>query len=139
MPTFSGPIRSKNPTGTSGDADVGNVVLTKEVAWTYEDTALTIETPAGSNILDIAVDVEVAVANVTTALMDVGTSGTADLYAADVDMETLGRTLASGTAAKLVNLGAVSDGTILIAMGGTGYDSANAGSGRVIVTYVQAG
>lgn len=138
MPTFSGPLRVKSKNEGSTDTNVATVAETRVLDFTFEDTALTATLPKNSELLDITVDVTTAFTNVTTALVNIGNSTNATLYMASVNAEAAGRTLASGTAANLDNLTNVgTDGTIAVTLAGTGYANANAGAGRIILSYLR--
>lgn len=99
----------------------------------YTDTAagaVEINLPAGAVVIGGGIAVDTAWNSGTSAAMDAGDSGSAERYAADIDLKAAGYTALEPTAFKY----AANDKVLLAsALVGT---AATAGAGRAIVQYI---
>ena len=136
--TFTGPVRSgtvKNTTGTTlGTIDNTGVVVLSQTADLALTTSAPIVLPAGSQILNIFIDVTTAFT--TSSTLAVGDGTTADKYVTAITTATAGRQAITFSAAQLTaisNIG-TSDVAITITMAGT---TAVAGAGFITISYVQ--
>lgn len=93
--------------------------------------------PANSQIIEIYVDVLTAFDDTGSDLLDIGVSGTADLFAADLDLSSTGRILGSSDASQLANYDDIGTSQITVQALYTGQNSdSTAGSARVTVLYI---
>lgn len=93
--------------------------------------------PANSQILEINVDVLTAFNDTGTDLLDIGKSGSAEFFAANLDLSSVARVLGSSDAAKLTNYVDTGTSQVTVQALYTGQNSdASAGSARVTVIYV---
>ena len=93
--------------------------------------------PANSQILEIYVDVITAFNSSGTDLVDVGVSGTSDLFASALDVSSQARKLGSSSASKLTNY--VNTGATQITVQATYSQSvadSTAGSARITIKYI---
>lgn len=131
--TFSGPIRAGTVRYGTGE-NTGLVTLSQSAALPLTTTATTIVLPAGSQIVNINIDVTTTFT--TGSTLAVGDGTTAAKYVTAITTAAAGRQALSPTAAQLTswyNIG-TSDVTITITMAGT---TAVAGAGYITVVYVQ--
>ena len=136
--TFTGPVRSgtvKNTTGTTlGTIDNTGVVVLSQTANLALTTSAPIVLPAGSQILNIFIDVTTTFT--TSATLAVGDGTTADKYVTAITTPAAGRQTITFTATQLTamsNIG-TSDVKITVTMAGT---TAVAGAGFITIGYVQ--
>jgi hypothetical protein len=136
--TFSGPVRSgtvKNTTGTTlGTIDNTGVVSLVQSASLALATKVVAVLPAGSQILDILIDVTTLFT--TGATLAIGDGTTVNKYVTAITTPAVGRQAITFTAAQLTamsNIG-TSDVAITITMAGT---TAVAGAGFITISYVQ--
>lgn len=136
--TFTGPVRSgtvKNTTGTTlGTIDNTGVVVLSQTANLGLTTSAPFVLPAGSQILNIFIDVTTAFT--TSATLAVGDGTTVDKYVTAINNPAVGRQTITFPAAQLTaisNIG-TSDVKITVTMAGT---TAVAGAGFITISYVQ--
>jgi hypothetical protein len=136
--TFTGPVRSgtvKNTTGTTlGTIDNTGVVVLSQTANLALTTNAPIVLPAGSQILNIFIDVTTTFT--TSATLAVGDGTTVDKYVTAITTPAAGRQAITFSAAQLTaisNIG-TSDVAITVTMAGT---TAVAGAGFITVGYAQ--
>lgn len=138
--SFTGPVRSGTVREGSG-RNAGVAVLTQTTTFAYTDTgafATTIILPAGSQIIQMFVDVTTAWNSVTSDALEIGTSGDPDAYGDVADLQTAGRSIATvdaTQAAAIDNIG-TSDVTIYLKITSAG-GSLSAGAAVFTVTYAQ--
>ena len=136
--TFSGPIRAgtvRYSTGTTpGLVDNTGVVTLVQSAPLSLTTFTPVVLPAGSQILDILLDVTTAFT--TGATLAVGDATTAAKYVSTITSPGVGRQALTLTSAQLIamfNVG-TTDAQIVVTMAGT---TATAGAGYITVRYAQ--
>ena len=136
--TFTGPVRSgtvKNTTGTTlGTIDNTGVVSLVQSASLALATSVVAVLPAGSQILDILIDVTTTFT--TSSTLAVGDGTTADAYVTAITTAAAGRQVITYTGAQLTainNIG-TSDVKITVTMAGT---TAVAGAGFITIVYAQ--
>ena len=136
--TFSGPVRAgtvRYTTGTvPGLLNNTGVVVLSQTANLALTTSAPIVLPAGSQILNIFIDVTTTFT--TSATLAVGDGTTADKYVTAITTPAAGRQTITFTATQLTainNIG-TSDVAITITMAGT---TATAGAGFITVGYAQ--
>jgi hypothetical protein len=136
--TFSGPVRAgtvKDTTGTTvGYIDNTGVVVLSQTANLGLTTATPFVLPAGSQILNIFIDVTTTFT--TGATLAVGNSTTAAAYVTAITTPTAGRQALTLTSAQLTAMSNVgtTDMQIVVTMAGT---TATAGAGFITINYVQ--
>ena len=136
--TFSGPVRSgtvRYTTGTTvGNIDNTGVVVLSQSAALGLTTSAPFVVPAGSQILNIFVDVTTTFT--TGATLAVGNSTTAAAYVTAITTPAVGRQALTFTSAQLTALSNVgtTDMQILVTMAGT---TATAGAGFITIVYAQ--
>lgn len=135
---FSGPITS----GTQREgasANFGHTVLKQTDTFGFADTgafATEIVLPAGSQILDMFVDLTAAW-NATADALEIGTASNADAYGDVADLQTTGRvtvTIDADQAGAIDDIG-TADKTVYLKITSTG--SPSAGAGIITVLYAQ--
>jgi hypothetical protein len=136
--TFTGPVRSgtvRNTTGTTlGTIDNTGVVVLSQTANLGLTTSAPFVLPAGSQILNIFIDVTTTFT--TSATLAVGDGTTVDKYVTAITTPAAGRQTITFSAAQLTaisNIG-TSDVKITVTMAGT---TAVAGAGFITIGYVQ--
>jgi hypothetical protein len=136
--SFSGPVRAgtvQNTTGTTvGLINNTGVVVLSQTANLGLTTSAPIVLPAGSQILNIFIDVTTTFT--TSATLAVGDGTTADKYVTAITTPAAGRQTITFTSAQLTaisNIG-TTDVAITITMAGT---TATAGAGFITVGYAQ--
>jgi len=136
--TFTGPVRSgtvKNTTGTTvGSIDNTGCVVLSQTASLALATSVPAVLPAGSQILNIFIDVTTTFT--TGATLAVGDGTTADKYVTAITTPAAGRQTITFSAAQLTainNIG-TSDVKLAVTMAGT---TAVAGAGFITISYVQ--
>ena len=136
--TFTGPVRSgtvKNTTGTTlGTIDNTGVVVLVQTASLALTTSTPAVLPAGSQILDILIDVTTTFT--TSSTLAVGDGTTADAYVTAITTPAAGRQTITFSAAQLTainNIG-TSDVQITVTMAGT---TATVGAGFITIRYAQ--
>ena len=136
--TFTGPVRSgtvKNTTGTTlGTIDNTGVVSLVQSASLALATSVVAVLPAGSQILDILIDVTTTFT--TSSTLAVGDGTTADAYVTAITTAAAGRQTITFTAAQLTamsNIG-TSDVAVTVTMAGT---TAIVGAGLITIRYAQ--
>ena len=136
--TFSGPVRAgtvPNTTGTTvGYLNNTGVVVLSQTANLALTTSAPIVLPAGSQILNIFIDVTTTFT--TSATLAVGDGTTVDKYVTAITTPAAGRQAITFSAAQLTaisNIG-TSDVAITITMAGT---TAVAGAGFITIGYAQ--
>ena len=136
--TFTGPVRSgtvRNTTGTTlGTIDNTGVVVLSQTANLGLTTSAPFVLPAGSQILNIFIDVTTTFT--TGATLAVGNSTTAAAYVTAITTPPAGRQALTSTSAQLTafsNVG-TTDMQVLVTMAGT---TATAGAGFITIVYVQ--
>jgi hypothetical protein len=136
--TFTGPVRSgtvKNTTGTTlGTIDNTGVVVLSQTANLGLTTSAPFVLPAGSQILNIFIDVTTTFT--TSATLAVGDGTTVDKYVTAITTPAAGRQTITFSVAQLTaisNIG-TSDVKITVTMAGT---TAVAGAGFITISYVQ--
>lgn len=138
MSTFTYPLNTVGTGDKQGsNAAVGHVVSMQTAEVAFGDTTVsTIVLPENVQVLDFTVDVTTVFNAATTNTLDIGTTATADLFAADLDLETAGRVLASSDASQLANFSQTNTDalTVVLTYSQTGT-AATAGAARVTVTY----
>ena len=136
--TFSGPVRAgtvRYTTGTTvGSIDNTGVVVLSQTANLGLTTSAPFVLPAGSQILNIFVDVTTTFT--TGATLAVGNSTTAAAYVTAITTPAAGRQALTFTSAQLTALSNVgtTDMQILVTMAGT---TATAGAGFITIVYAQ--
>jgi hypothetical protein len=136
--TFTGPVRSgtvKNTTGTTlGTIDNTGVVSLVQSASLALATSVVAVLPAGSQILDILIDVTTTFT--TSSTLAVGDGTTADKYVTAITTAAAGRQAITFSGAQLTamsNIG-TSDVAVTVTMAGT---TAVAGAGLITIRYAQ--
>ena len=136
--TFSGPVRVgtvQNTTGTTlGTIDNTGVVVLSQSANLDLTTSAPFVLPAGSQILNIFIDVTTLFT--TSATLAVGDGTTVDKYVTAITTPAAGRQTITFSAAQLTaisNIG-TSDVKITVTMAGT---TAVAGAGFITISYAQ--
>jgi len=136
--TLSGPVRAgtvKSTTGTTpGLIDNTGIVVLSQNAPLALTTSAPIVLPAGSQILNIFIDVTTTFT--TSATLAIGDGTTVDKYVTAITTPAAGRQAITFTAAQLTainNIG-TSDVAITITMAGT---TAIAGAGFLTIEYAQ--
>jgi len=136
--TFTGPVRSgtvKNTTGTTlGTIDNTGVVSLVQSASLALDTKVVAVLPAGSQILDILIDVTTTFT--TSSTLAVGDGTTVDAYVTAITTATAGRQAITFSGAQLTamsNIG-TSDVAVTVTMAGT---TAIVGAGLITIRYAQ--
>jgi hypothetical protein len=136
--TFSGPVRSgtvRYTTGTTvGSIDNTGVVVLSQTATLGLTTSAPFVVPAGSQILNIFIDVTTTFT--TGATLAVGNSTTAAAYVTAITTPAVGRQALTLTAAQITALSNVgtTDMQVLVTMAGT---TATAGAGFITIVYAQ--
>ena len=136
--TFSGPIRAgtvKDTTGTVvGTIDNTGVVVLSQSAALGLTTSAPFVLPAGSQILNIYIDVTTTFTASST--LAVGNSTLSTAYVSAITTAAAGRQTITYTAAQLTALSNVgtTDMQILVTMAGT---TATTGAGFITITYAQ--
>jgi hypothetical protein len=136
--TFTGPVRSgtvKNTTGTTlGTIDNTGVVSLVQSASLALATKVVAVLPAGSQILDILIDVTTTFT--TSSTLAVGDGTTVDAYVTAITTAAAGRQAITFSAAQLTamsNIG-TSDVAVTVTMAGT---TAIVGAGLITIRYAQ--
>ncbi len=136
--TFTGPVRSgtvQNTTGTTlGTIDNTGVVSLVQSASLALATSVVAVLPAGSQILDILIDVTTTFT--TSSTLAVGDGTTVDAYVTAITTATAGRQAITFSGAQLTamsNIG-TSDVAVTVTMAGT---TAVAGAGLITIRYAQ--
>ena len=136
--TFTGPVRSgtvQNTTGTTlGTIDNTGVVSLVQSASLALATSVVAVLPAGSQILDILIDVTTTFT--TSSTLAVGDGTTADKYVTAITTAAAGRQAITFSGAQLTamsNIG-TSDVAVTVTMAGT---TAVAGAGLITIRYAQ--
>jgi hypothetical protein len=136
--TFTGPVRSgtvKNTTGTTlGTIDNTGVVSLVQSASLALATSVVAVLPAGSQILDILIDVTTTFT--TSSTLAVGDGTTVDAYVTAITTATAGRQAITFSGAQLTamsNIG-TSDVAVTVTMAGT---TATVGAGLITIRYAQ--
>tara|TARA_R110000822_G_scaffold280850_1_gene402420 strand:+ start:124 stop:582 length:459 start_codon:yes stop_codon:yes gene_type:complete len=136
--TFTGPVRSgtvKNTTGTTlGTIDNTGVVVLVQTASLALATSVVAVLPAGSQILDILIDVTTTFT--TSSTLAVGDGTTVDAYVTAITTATAGRQAITFSGAQLTamsNIG-TSDVAVTVTMAGT---TAIVGAGLITIRYAQ--
>ena len=136
--TFTGPVRSgtvKNTTGTTlGTIDNTGVVSLVQSASLALASKVVAVLPAGSQILDILIDVTTTFT--TSSTLAVGDGTTADAYVTAITTATAGRQAITFSGAQLTamsNIG-TSDVAVTVTMAGT---TATEGAGLITIRYAQ--
>ena len=136
--TFTGPVRSgtvKNTTGTAlGTIDNTGVVSLVQSASLALASKVVAVLPAGSQILDILIDVTTTFT--TSSTLAVGDGTTVDAYVTAITTAAAGRQAITFSAAQLTamyNIG-TSDVQVTVTMAGT---TAVAGAGYITIEYIQ--
>jgi hypothetical protein len=136
--TFTGPVRSgtvKNTTGTTlGTIDNTGVVSLVQSASLALTTSVVAVLPAGSQILDILIDVTTTFT--TGSTLAVGDGTTADKYVTAITTAAAGRQAITFSGAQLTamsNIG-TSDVAVTVTMAGT---TATVGAGLITIRYAQ--
>ena len=136
--TSSGPIRAgtvRYTTGTTvGNIDNTGVVVLSQAAALGLTTSAPFVLPAGSQILNIFIDVTTTFT--TGATLAVGNSTTAAAYVTAITTPAVGRQALTLTAAQITALSNVgtTDMQVLVTMAGT---TATAGAGFITIVYAQ--
>ena len=136
--TFSGPVRTgtiKNTTGTTvGYIDNTGVVSLVQSASLALTTSVVAVLPAGSQILNIFIDVTTAFT--TGSTLAVGDGTTINKYVTAITTPATGRQVIafSGTQLTAINNIGTSDVAVTVTMAGT---TAVAGSGFITIVYAQ--
>lgn len=136
--TFSGPVRA-GTLAHGAAANVGRVVLHQSVTINQDGAnAVTqvIHLPAGSVILQVLADTDVAWNSATSALLSVGTAAGGTQYVTGVDVRTGGRAVAPHTAAQAAAMRDIGANTAVHCTV-TPVGATSAGSTRVHLIYVQ--
>mgnify|MGYP003643059936 FL=1 len=136
--TFTGPVRSgtvKNTTGTTlGTIDNTGVVSLVQSASLALATSVVAVLPAGSQILDILIDVTTTFT--TSSTLAVGDGTTVDKYVTAITTPAAGRQTITFSGAQLTamsNIG-TSDVAVTVTMAGT---TAIVGAGLITIRYAQ--
>ena len=136
--TFTGPVRSgtvKNTTGTTlGTIDNTGVVSLVQSASLALTTSVVAVLPAGSQILNIFIDVTTSFTTGSTLAVGDGTA--ANKYVTAITTPATGRQVIAYTGAQLTainNIG-TSDVAVTVTMAGT---TAVAGAGFITIVYAQ--
>ena len=136
--TFTGPVRSgtvKNTTGTTlGTIDNTGVVSLVQSASLALASKVVAVLPAGSQILDILIDVTTTFT--TSSTLAVGDGTTVDAYVTAITTATAGRQAITFSGAQLTamsNIG-TSDVAVTVTMAGT---TAIVGAGLITIRYAQ--
>ena len=136
--TFTGPVRSgtvKNTTGTTlGTIDNTGVVSLVQSASLALATKVVAVLPAGSQILDILIDVTTTFT--TSSTLAVGDGTTVDKYVTAITTAAAGRQAITFSGAQLTamsNIG-TSDVAVTVTMAGT---TAIVGAGLITIRYAQ--
>ena len=136
--TFTGPVRSgtvKNTTGTTvGNIDNTGVVVLSQTASLALATSVPAVLPAGSQILNIFIDVTTTFTSGAT--LAVGDGTTVDKYVTAITTPAAGRQAITFSAAQLTainNIG-TSDVKLTVTMAGT---TATTGAGFITIGYAQ--
>lgn len=138
--TFSGPIRS----GTArygATANVGSTTLSQSGTVVYGangSSTVIGYIPAGSQIIDVYVDVTTAFNAGTTNTFDIGDGSTANQFADALDVSSAARVLASSDVSQLGNFAntGTADIPFTVTYNRSG-STPSAGAARVTVLYVQ--
>jgi hypothetical protein len=125
-------------TGIGQAEAFGSAVVAQSALLAYTDTAAKnlFVIPANSQILDVYVDVLTVFNSDGTDLVDIGVSGTSDLFADALDVSSLGRKLGSSDVSQLLNYD--DTGTSQITVQGiyaNGGSAATTGNARVTIVY----
>ena len=135
MSTFKSPLKS----GDKAQDALGNVVLTQSATMTFADfgTAKNLFKIAKPyRIVDLFADVDTAFNSSGTDLLDLGKTGTAEQFAADIDVSSTGRKTGI-QAAKFANLvDSTDDGSVEQIIGTLAQSVADASAGSLTVTIV---
>lgn len=136
--TFTGPVRSgtvQNTTGTTlGTIDNTGLVVLSQSAALGLTTSAPFVLPAGSQILDIYIDVTTTFT--TSSTLAVGDGTTVDAYVTAITTAAAGRQAITFSAAQLTamyNIG-TSGVQVTVTMAGT---TAVAGAGYITIEYIQ--
>lgn len=136
--TFTGPVRSgtvQNTTGTTlGTIDNTGVISLVQSASLALATSVVAVLPAGSQILDILIDVTTTFT--TSSTLAVGDGTTADKYVTAITTAAAGRQAITFSGAQLTamsNIG-TSDVAVTVTMAGT---TATVGAGLITIRYAQ--
>lgn len=140
--TFSSAVRSGTVRENAGE-NLGTVVLSQTGTIAYTDAGSAVDIcvlPAGSQILEITVDVTTAFNSSGTDLLDLGKSGAATQFADDLDLSSAGRVLASSDASQLANYANIGTTDVTLqALYTQSVADSSAGAARITVTYVYNG
>lgn len=138
--TFSGPIRSGS-SRYGATSNVGFTTLSQSgtVVYGANGTSTVIGyIPAGSQIIDVYVDVTTAFNAGTTNTVKIGDGTTANKFADALDVSSAARVLASSDVSQLGNLANTGTADIPLTVTYNRSGSApSAGAARVTVLYVQ--
>lgn len=125
-------------TGIGQAEAFGNALVTQSALITFANTTAKnlFVIPANSQIIDFYVDVLTAFNSTGTDLLDIGVSGTAQLFADDLVVSAAGRLLGSSKSTKLLNYD--DTGATQITVQGLYKQSvadASTGNARVTIVY----
>ncbi len=140
--TFQNSIKlgDKANTALSRSEALGFVPAVQSALVAYTDDGVAVDIgvlPANSQIIEIYVDVLTAFNDTGTDLLDLGVSGAAERYAADLDLSSAARLLASSDVSQLAELDDIGSSQVTVQALYTGQNSdASAGSARVTILYV---
>jgi hypothetical protein len=138
--TFSGPLASGDiNAGKAGGPNLGFAVLSQTVLINFDATLVqnaTTYLPAGSQIVQVIVDVLTQYNSATSATVSVGTSTGNTAYASGVNAKTGVRVLPTQTAAQLAAMDDIGTNTTVVATV-TSVGQPTAGQVRVTYLYVQ--
>lgn len=116
----------------------GVVSQSKLINYTDAGTAVTVcNLPAKSQIIEIYVDIYTAFNSSGTDLLDIGVSGTAALYADNLDLASAARVLGSSDVSQLTEYDDIGDSQVtVIATYTQSVADASAGQARITILYV---
>ena len=122
-----------------GDLEAfGSVVVAQSALLTFNDTSAKnlFVIPANSQILNIYVDVLTVFNSDGTDLVDIGVSGTSDLFADALDVSSLGRKIGSSDVSQLLNYDDTGAAQIIVqGIYAAGGSAASTGNARVTIVY----
>jgi len=123
-----------------GDLEAfGHVILSQSKLISFSDAGSAVNVcvlPAKSQILEIYVDVYTAFNSSGTDLLDIGVSGTANLFADNLDLSSAARLRGSSDVSQLANYDDIGDAQITVqALYTQSVADAAAGSARITVVY----
>lgn len=133
-------IGDKANTALSRVEALGQVVVAQSALVGFADAAVAVDIcslPANSQILEIYVDVYTAFDSSGTDLLDIGIAGSAELYAANLDLASAARLRATSDVSQLAELDDIGTAQVTVqALYSQSVADAAAGSCRVTVLYI---